>query len=79
MDETNVMKPDTENSNSSLMSMTSDAASSNVKTVDPFAFVEVKCEVAVSTVYLFSLFSEATPPAQLQMNIDWMLNGDLRV
>jgi hypothetical protein len=59
-----------------------DATCSSVKIVDAFAFVEVKCEVAVSTVYFFSLFNEATPPAQLtqlQMNIDWMLNAELRV
>jgi len=51
MDESNVTKPDTENSNSSPISLTSDATSSIVKIVDPFAFVEVKREVAVITVF----------------------------
>jgi hypothetical protein len=51
MDESNVMKPDTENSNLSRKSPPSDATSSSVKTVDSFAFVEVKCEVAVITVF----------------------------
>jgi hypothetical protein len=80
MDESNVMKPDTINSNLSRIS-TANATCSSVKIVDHFAFVEVKCEVAVNTVYFFSLSNEATPPAQLtqlQMNIDWMLNGELR-
>jgi hypothetical protein len=82
MDESNVMKPDTENSYLSHISPTADATSSSVKIVGPFAFVEVKCEVAVSTVNFFSFFNEATPFAELaylQMNIDWMLNDDLRV
>jgi hypothetical protein len=81
-DESNVMKPDTENSNLSRISSTADATCSSVKNVDTYTFVEMKCEVAVSTVCFFSLFNEATRPAeltQLQMNIDWMLNGDLRV
>jgi hypothetical protein len=81
-DESNVMKQDTENSNLSRISSTADDTSSSVKIVDRFEFVEVKCEVAVSTVNYFSLSNEATPPAQLtelQMNSDWMLNGELRV
>ena len=65
MDESNVMKPDTEHSNLSRTSSTADATSSNVKIVVPFAFLEVKCEVAVSTVHFFSIFNEATPPAEL--------------
>ena len=82
MDEINAMKPDTENSNLSRISPTCDATSSSVQNVDPCAFVEVKCEVAVSTLHFFSLFNEATPPAGLtllQMDSDWMLNGDLGV
>jgi len=65
MDESNVMKPDTENSNSSPVSSPSDVTSRSVKILDPFAFVEVKCEVAVITVYFFSLFNEATPTAEV--------------
>ena len=64
MDESNAMKPDTENSNLSRIFSTADASSSSVQNVDPCAFVEVKCEVAVSTVYFFSLFNEATPRAE---------------
>jgi hypothetical protein len=48
MDEDNVLKDDSESSNSSLTSSTSEATSSNVKNVDPFTFVEVKCEIEVS-------------------------------
>jgi len=59
------MKPDREHSNLSHTSSTADATSSNVQNVDPCAFVEVKCEVAVSTVYFFSIFNEATLPAEL--------------
>jgi hypothetical protein len=65
MDESNVMKPDREHSNLSRISSTADATSSSVQIVDPFAFLEVKCEVAVTTVYFFSIFNKATPPAEL--------------
>jgi hypothetical protein len=51
MDESNVMKLDTENSNSSCISSTADVTSSNVKIVERFAFVGLKCEVRISTVY----------------------------
>jgi hypothetical protein len=54
MDENNVMKPYTENSNSSHMSSTSDATSSSVKNVDPFTFVEMQCEVEV--LFIYSLY-----------------------
>jgi len=64
MDESNVMKPYTENSNLYHISSTADATSSTVKIVDPFGFVKVKCKVEVSSVF-FSLFNEATPPAEL--------------
>jgi hypothetical protein len=50
MDEDNALKADIENSNSSLTSSTSEATSSNVKNVLPFTFVDVKCEIEVSTV-----------------------------
>jgi hypothetical protein len=82
MGENYVMKPDTENSNSSRMLSTSDATCSSVKNVDPFSLVEVNCEVEVSTVRSFSIFNEATLPAELtwlQMNVDWILNDELRV
>ena len=55
MNESNITKPVTDNSNSSRIPPTSDGTSSSVQNLDPFAFVEVKCEVAVSTVYFFSL------------------------
>ena len=58
------MKPDREHSDLSRISSTGDATSSNVQNLDPCAFVEVKCEVVVSTVYFFSLFNEATLPAE---------------
>lgn len=64
MDGINVMKPDTENSNLSRKSLTDEATSSSVQNADPFAFVE-KSEVEISTVYFFSLFNEAAPPAEL--------------
>ena len=64
MDESNVMNPDREHSHLSRTSSTADATSSNVQNVVPFAFLEVKCEVVVSTVYFFSLFNEATLPAE---------------
>ena len=51
MDESNVIKPDTENSNLSRKSSPSDVTSRSVKILYPFAFVEVKCEVAVITVF----------------------------
>lgn len=46
------MKADAEYSNSSHTSLTStsEAISRNVQNVDPFTFVEVKCEIEVSTV-----------------------------
>jgi hypothetical protein len=52
MDEYNV-KADAEYSNSSHTSSTSEAISRNVQNVDPFTFVEVKCEIEVSTVIKF--------------------------
>ena len=51
MGESNVMKPKTGNSNLSRISSTADNTSSSIKIVDPFAFVEVKCEVEVSSVF----------------------------
>lgn len=51
MDESSVIKLDLKKSNSSCISSTADVTSSNVKIVDAFAFVRVKCEVEVSTVY----------------------------
>ena len=52
-------------SNLSRISSTVAATSSSVKTVETFPFVKVKCKVAVSTVYFFSLFNEAIPPTEL--------------
>ena len=63
MDESNVLKSDTENSNSSRISSTGDATSSSAKIINPHAFEEVKCEIEISTVV--SLFNKATPPAAL--------------
>lgn len=48
MEEDNVSTQDVENSDSSRTSSTSEATSSIVKNVDPFTFVEVKCEIEVS-------------------------------
>jgi hypothetical protein len=48
MDEDSVLKEDAEKSNSSRTSSTSEAISSSVKNIDPFTFVEVKCEIEVS-------------------------------
>jgi hypothetical protein len=56
MDEDNALKADTENSNSSLTSSTSEATSSNEKNVLPFTFVDVKCEIEVSTVVELSAY-----------------------
>ena len=70
MDGNNVIKPDTENTNSSRIPSSDEATSRSVQNVDPFAFVD-ECEVEVSTVYFFSLFNEAITPAELtelQMN-----------
>jgi hypothetical protein len=59
MDEDSVLKADAENSNSSRMSSTSEATSSSIKNVDPFTFVEVKCEIEVSMcVELMSVYCE---------------------
>jgi hypothetical protein len=59
MDEDSVLKADAENSNSSRMSSTSEATSSCIKNVDPFTFVEVKCEIEVSMcVELISVYCE---------------------
>jgi hypothetical protein len=80
MNESNITKPVTDNSNSSRISPTSDGTYSCVQNLDHFAFVEVKCEVAVSTVYFFSLTKLLRPQSlELQMNIDWKLNDELRV
>jgi Asp-tRNA(Asn)/Glu-tRNA(Gln) amidotransferase B subunit len=49
MDEDNV-KADAEYSNSSHTSSKSEGTSESVKNVDPFTFVEVKCEMEVSIV-----------------------------
>lgn len=51
MDENNVLKPDTENSNLFRISLTSVATFSSVQNVDPFAFEEVTYKVEVSTIY----------------------------
>jgi hypothetical protein len=40
MEESNVMKPDTENLNLSRISSTTDVTSGSAKIVDPFEFVE---------------------------------------
>lgn len=51
MDENNVLKPETENSNLSRISLTYVATFSSVQNLDAFAFEKVKYKVEVSTIY----------------------------
>ena len=84
MDESNVMKPDTENSNLSRKSSTADVTSSSVKTVDPLHLhTDHSSFICRSEIWSWSnyfTYLKKLPRLQsLQMYICWLLNDDLRV